>query len=272
MNFIAKLLLLLDSKMTVPTNYGWFHLMFLAIVIVGTVLLSLKYKDCSNKTFRKILLIFWIVLLVLEIYKQINYTFKVESGEIVADYQWYAFPFQFCSSPLYVLPFIVFLKDGKVRDSLIAFMSVFCIFGGISVMIYPNDVFIGTIGINIQTMVHHGSQVVLGVFCTVWYRKRFDITFRHYFKASIVFVTFIIVALVLNVIFRNLLLSMNIDETFNMFYISPYFPCTLPLLGDLIYPNVPYIVFLLIYIIGFIFVGAIIYLAEHYIIKLSSKK
>jgi len=47
------------------------------------------------------------------------------------------------------------------------------------------------------------------------------------------------------------------DETFNMFYISWKFDCTLPVLSA-IYPKVPYVVFLLLYIIGFSIAAAIV--------------
>ena len=40
-------------------------------------------------------------------------------------------------------------------------------------MIYPNDVFSTQLGISIQTMVHHGMQVVLGVYVSVYNRNKY---------------------------------------------------------------------------------------------------
>ena len=64
-------------------------------------------------------------------------------------------------------------------------------------------------------------------------------------------------------------------STFNMFFISPYFPCTLPVLSE-IYPVVPYPVFLLLYVLGFITLGfiffEIIYWTLWVIRKLEPKK
>ena len=45
-----------------------------------------------------------------------------------------------------------------------------------------------------------------------------------------------------------------------MFYISPFQPCTLPILSD-VYAKVPYPVFLMIYAIGFFVAAAIIFYA-----------
>ena len=64
-------------------------------------------------------------------------------------------------------------------------------------------------------------------------------------------------ALILDVSFYRL--GFIGDETFNMFYISPYFDCTLPILSE-IYKQVPYIAFLGIYIVGFVLAAFIIYM------------
>ncbi len=267
MNFWVKLYEILNVQMTEPTSYGWFHLMFIAIVVAASVILCLRFRDCEDKVFRRIALVSWIVILALEIYKQYNYTGSVEEGALVWDYQWYIFPYQFCSTPLYALPFIAFSRPTKLRDAFVAFMSFFSLFAGIAVFCYPNDVFIETVGINIQTMVHHGLQIVLGIYFTAYMRKRYEK--KLYFSGAIVFVAFVAIAMVANVIGYKALSSVGSDETFNMFYISPYFDCTLPVLSD-IYPLVPYPVFAIIYFIGFLLVGFIMFIAQKGIIKLAS--
>lgn len=268
MNLFEKIVNALDKSMETPTNYGWFHLMFIAIVILTTVLLCIYFKDCKKKTFRNIVLGCWILIILLEIYKQINFAFNLENGIVTWDYSWYAFPFQFCSTPLYLLPFIVFLNDGKLKDSFLAYMTTFSFFGGLVVFIYPNDVFISTIGINVQTMIHHGLQIILGIFFVVYNRNRFDLKF--YLKSIPLFGVMILIALVLNISIYHILQNLNMDDTFNMFYISPYFECTLPILSN-VYNATPYIVFLFIYIFGFVLISFIIYYVEQLIIKLSKK-
>jgi hypothetical protein len=51
-----------------------------------------------------------------------------------------------------------------------------------------------------------------------------------------------------------------------MFFISPYFECTLPLL-DTVYAAVPYPVFLAIYVFGFMIIAAIIFYTSLFIIN-----
>ena len=147
-------------------------------------------------------------------------------------------------------------------------MSTFSLFGGLVVFLYPNDVFVPLIGINLQTMIHHGLQLVLGIFFIVYNRKR--LSFKYFFKGVIVFLITFTTALIFNLVFHTF-----VNETFNMFYISPYFECSLPLLS-IVYANVPYVVFLLIYFIGFILSALVVYLIQWGIIlgvkKIKEKK
>ena len=269
MNAFEKVLYFLEGEMERPTNYGWFHLLFVGIVILSTILLCLKFKDCDDKVFRRISLICWGVMVVLEIYKQVIYTFEYDGTVVAWDYQWYAFPYQFCSTPIFVLPFVAFLKDSKFRDAFVAYMAFFSLFGGIAVFFYPNDVFISTIGINIQTMIHHGSQIVLGIFFIVHSRRKINLKFH--LKSVPVFASLVAIAIIMNECGFSILTSKGMDDTFNMFYISRHFDCTLPILSG-IYEAVSYLVFSLIYILGFAVISLIIFALSKLIVYLVGRK
>lgn len=269
MNAFEKVLYFLEAEMERPTNYGWFHLMFVGIVIISTIFLCLRFKDCDDKVFRRIALISWIIIVLLEIYKQVIYTFEYDGAVVTWDYQWYAFPYQLCSTPLYVLPFVAFLKDSKFRDAFVAYMAFFSLFGGLAVFFYPNDVFISTIGINIQTMIHHGSQVVLGIFFIVHSRHKLNIKF--YLKSIPVFAALVAIAIIMNECGFGILTSKGMDDSFNMFYISRHFDCTLPILSE-VYKAVPYLAFSLIYILGFAIISVIIYSVGMLIASLVERK
>lgn len=267
MNLLIKFLELLDSQMNTPSSYGWFHFLFIGIVVVTTTLLCIFYKDCDNKTFKLISLISWIIIVSLEFYKQFVFSYDIDGNNITWDYEWYSFPFQFCSTPLYILPFIIFLKNEKFKDVFIGYMATFSLFAGTVVFIYPNDVFIGTIGINIQTMIHHGLQIILGIFYIVHNRNKFNL--MYYVKSIPVFVSVIMIAMVANIAVYHIFKNLGIDDTFNMFYISPYFDCTLPLLS-IIYDNTVYPIFLCIYLFGFILVAFIVYEIAHLILFITN--
>lgn len=241
----------LKSEMPTPGNFGWFHLFSLAVVVGLTLFLCIKEKDCPDKTFRRILLAGWVLILVFEVYKQVSYVgFQGEVGDYRWDYQWYAFPYQFCSTPLYVLPLVIFCKDGKLRDAAMSFLAGFSLFAGLAVCFYPNDVFVSMIGINIQTMIHHGLQVVFGIFIAVHNRKKLG--FRWYLSSVPVFAAMVAVAVILNAVMPRFI---GEGHTFNMFFVNPNVGCTLPVLSAF-YASpenhlLPYPVFLLLYLVGF---------------------
>lgn len=240
MNAFEKFVTWLQGTMTQPTLYGWFHLMFFALLVVITVVVCIRLKNATDKQVKIVVLIYAIICLILEVYKQIIFS---HSGNGEWSYQWYAFPFQLCSTPMYIALLAGLIKKGKVQQSLYSYLATFGLLGGLLVMLYPGDVFISTIGINIQTMIHHGGQVFIGIFLIA--TKRVKIDFKTPLRALPTFLSLLAIALTL-----NLTVGPAVNGTFNMFFISPHYPCTLPVF-NIIYDKVPYVVFLLIYIVGF---------------------
>ena len=261
--------------MDIPQSFGVFHTCCLIAVILATVLLVYFFKDAEDKTIRRIVLGVWILLVVFEIYKQLAFAMTVENGVADWRYKWYVFPFQFCDTPLYIMPFIAFLKDSKIRDAFIVFFACFTFFAGIVVMIYPNDVFSSTIGFNIQTMVHHGAQVAIGIMLAARYRSK--LVLRNLLWSFVIFVGFCVVAITLNEIIYAVISANAIDDTFNMFYFSRHYGCHLPILADVynaflgvskIFCDV---FFPVVYIVGFSAVSALFFGIEKGVVTLARR-
>ena len=272
MKFWIWLLSVLEAEMTEPTSFGWYHFMWVVLIASFTVFMCIKLRDSSDKTLRRLSLIIFIVLIVADLYKQITYDFvdyNSETGKFVWDYSWYSFPFQLCSSPHYILPFIIWMKDSKIRDACIGFMCFFSMFGGLCVFVYPEDCLVESIGVNIQTMLHHGMQIFLAVFYAVHERRKFNV--KYYLRSIPVMLIMVSVAMTLNIIVYNVFQALGMGDTFNMYYISPYYNSTLPLVG-LIQPLVPYPVFLMIYLLGLSAGAFVIYSAMRGFIALGARK
>ncbi|MBQ8444416.1 MAG: YwaF family protein [Clostridia bacterium] len=251
MNWFEKILAALDGRMEVPTWFGWYHLLCLGIVIGLVVLVCFTCRKLTEKQFRIICLVVSLVLILLEVYKQLNFSYDVASD--TWSYHWYAFPFQFCSSPMYVLLLIACLKECKFREYLCSFLATFGLLAGVLVMCYPVSCYIDVIGINIQTMVHHGAMVVMGGVLLASGKAKIE--HKTILKAMSVFAVLVGTAFLMNIIFH----STGNTQTFNMFYIGPYFDCELPILYDIgvamniAGPSITFmnILFLLIYIVSF---------------------
>lgn len=252
MQFWQNVLRILDLSMECPTLYGWFHLLWLAITVLAAVALC---RWCRKEDAPRVLLIIAIVVALLEVYKQVNYSFSYTDG-IAYDYQWYAFPFQFCSTPMYIGLLAGLTRKGKVHRAACAYLATFAVFAGLCVMFYPGDVFVSTIGINIQTMICHGSMIFQGVY--LLYSGYVKLEHKTILRAAGVFVICVGIAVVLNEIaYRTGLLE---TETFNMFFVSPYCAPSLPVYS-LVQGVVPFPWCLIIYIVAFTLAAYLILLA-----------
>lgn len=244
-NFLEQLISFLSGRMPVPTAYGWFHLIGIALIIIACVLAFRFSQKIDEKKMNLILGITAAVMVVLEIYKQLTYSYNATTD--TWDYQWYVFPFQFCATPMYTLMIIPFLKEGKFKNSLYSYLATYGLFGGLVVILYPTDIFTIVIGVNIHGLAHHGAMAAIGII--LYGTGRVELSHKTILRALPVFATFLSVAMIGNILYGELLLPIT-GETCNLFFISPYFPCTLPVL-NMFYGKVPYLVFLLIYVIGF---------------------
>ncbi len=255
MNFWHSLLKILDTEMTTPVAFGWFHILFIILSLAAAFVLCLCYKKGYIKNVDRVILAVSIIVMAFEIYKQINFSFDTNDN-FKFEYQWYAFTFQFCSTPMYIGLLAGIFKKGKLHDCLCAYLSTYAVFAGICVMLMPGDVFIGTVGINIQTMVCHGSMITLGIF--LYYTKHVKAELRTVLKAAPVFASCVGVAVILNEIayYSGLLTEHN----FNMFYVSRHCEPHLFVYSS-VQEVVPYPWCLIIYILGFTLAATLVLLA-----------
>lgn len=241
MEIFRFMLKILDTQMDVPRPYGWYHIFCLILTAALTVFAIYRGRHHDEKTVRRV--VFWtaVAVALLEVYKQINFTFG--DGSAAANYQWYAFPWQFCSTPMYIGLLTGLFRQGKIHRALCSYLATYCVFAGAAVMFYPVTVFIGTVGINIQTMVCHGSMVVIGGYLLgSGYVK---IEPRTLLRAMPVFVICVTVAGILNQVAQNRGIT-----SFNMFFISPYVECELPVYS-LVHDVLPFPLNRMIYVLGF---------------------
>jgi hypothetical protein len=242
-NIIENILQWLSGTMPVPVPYqsfslSWFHYLAVITIVIFSYISFNYVKKGTPKHVQRFVLTIGIILLIFEIYKQVIMNYRANWN-----YQWYIFPFQFCSTPIYIALIAGLIKPGKIQNCLYEFLATYGLFAGAAVIFYPNDVFIDLIGINIQTMVHHGAMAIMGITLLVYVVK-----LKHtlIFRASSVFVVLLIMAMIMNLIHNTYIQQ----GTFNMFFINQRFGNHLPIL-TIIYDMVPYVVFLIVYIIGF---------------------
>ena len=263
MNSFEKILYMLQAQMETPKPYGWFHWIWIFFVVISIITLFTLRKKYDDKQPKTVLGIYGIIALILEVTKQIMWSFNYEAATNIVtwDYQWYAAPFQLCTTPIFASIICLFLKDGKTRDALLSYMAFVTILGSFMTMIIPDSCFTKDIVINVHTMWLHCGSLVVSVYLIMTGAVKIERqNFRNGFK---VFLIFALIAEILNIFIYNS--GVLNGETFNMFYISPYFISSLPVF-DVIQQNVPFVIYLLIYIVA-IFIGSLIVYGISYLFK-----
>lgn len=266
MDFFASVLRVLDWSMPTPEPYGWFHLIFLLGSFLLGIAFSIWHKKHPADRQRKVILTATIIVIILEIYKLINFSFSYEDG-VAFDFPWSVFPFQFCSTPMYVGLLAGLTKPGKLHTAACAYTVTFSVFAGAAVMFYPGDIYIETIGINIQTSICHGSMIFLGIYLMA--TEYVKPSLKNVWKAAPLFSCLVALAVIMNEIAHQFGIAES--ESFNMFYISPYCPPHLPVYS-LIQEVVPFIPALIIYVLGFSAAACVIQLIALGVQALLTKK
>ncbi len=226
---LADMLKFLKTTGERPTAFGSFHIITLILIVVVTFLICKVFKDPSEKIVRRVLLIFSLIALLLEIYKQVIYSVEFTEKGIEWQYKWHIFPWQFCSTPIPAGLAAALIKNQKLHRAFLAYLASFSLVAGLVISLFPYSVYSTLVGINIQTAYCHGSMVVIGVFLLrSGYVKGDGESFR---KAFGIFLAGAVVALILNE--AAYLIGIPEGEVFDMYFISPYFPDDVPILAPI---------------------------------------
>ncbi len=229
MDFFAFIFEVFNAKMQEPRAFGIFHLSFFALSVMLGVFLLRKEPAPSEKFVKKVLLTASLIVITFEIYKQIVFSFTYSNGELHFRYAWRFFPFQFCSTPMYAGLVAAATKQRRLHAALCSFLATYCLAAGLGVMLFPQEVFTDIIGVNIQTMVCHGSMITVGIY--LLFSRYVSASGKTLLRAMPVFIVLVLLAATLNeIVFKSGILG---GQTFNMFFISPYFKASLPVYAEI---------------------------------------
>ncbi len=258
----------LDIGAENPKLFGWFHITCICTTLMVTMLLVIFARKVKDKHYRIIVFAFFALIFIFEIFKEVLITYQVDlnTGHISVNYDWTQFPFQICSTPYYTLPFIVFLKDGKVRKAFESYGALFIFIGGFANYCFPETVFFDSIFLTVQSMVHHGVMIAISIYIAVYNRK--NINLRNFLPSTLLFTSFVIIAVILNEVMWQLVPAIHNGYCFNMFFISTHFECTLPIFKEIFNnPSIPKWVSIIIFTVGFSALSYVVLLIQSLIIN-----
>ena len=151
-----------------------------------------------------------IFLTVTEIYKQLFYYFYIGGG----NYQWWIFPFQMCSVPMYLCILAPLLKPGRVQKGMYNFMMIYNLLGGFMAFIEPSGIVHGYWTLTLHAFIWHMILVFVGLYLAM--SNRGGKSMADYRSASVTFVCLCAVAFCINLLLRNVS-----GGSVNMFFVGP---------------------------------------------------
>ncbi len=201
--------------MSVPKPYSLFHIVFclsgIALAVLGANYFARKYRHNPSRVVF-VMFLCGIFLSLGEIYKQLFLYVVVNQGR----FDWWYFPFQLCSTPMYLcLSLPVIKKYPSLRQTVCTYLRDFCLLGGVMALAEPSGLLHPYWVLTLHGLAWHIVLIFLGLFCGLSGAAGHGI--REYAKTLLLLGVFCLIAFGINIATKG---------QADMFYISPYYPVT----------------------------------------------
>ena len=230
-----------------PLHFVAIGVMFVFLAL--GVVLGIKAKG-NSRSRDKAMSILGFVFIALEIFK-ITFRLIVKEGADLT-----LIPFQICSIPMYLLPFIYFMKEGKLKQAFIGYVSFQSFTSAFFYFVRPAAALnTAYVAITVHSVLWHSLMVASGVYAMIAYGLLTKEGFRSFIYSYILWVVTVVIAVILNII----LIKANPGTALNLFYIAPNSTFKYPLLSILFKEPKPYLPFLLVYLVYYFIGGVSVY-------------
>lgn len=212
MSTIAKAIFQMSSwTMETPVPYSAFHLLFGSAGILSAIYLALRF---SGKCPRRVLFTCGLILAAAELYKQ-GFLYYIVNGE---QYDWWYFPFQLCSVPMYLcllLPVLNRFAPRRCSRAVYTFMQDYALLGGIMALAEPSGLMHPYAVLTFHGFIWHFILIFIGLTCAL--TGEGGRRLKDFADTLPLFLGCAAIATVINV-------ASHPYGNADMFYISPYYP------------------------------------------------
>ncbi|NLW52487.1 MAG: YwaF family protein [Tissierellia bacterium] len=208
--FLGSMFSKTSWKMDLFKSYGWQHILIISVGLFLCVYLAYRFRKFDEKQNNRLLFSLGIFLLVSEIYKQLFYYYHIGNGS----YQWWIFPFQLCSVPMYLLIILPFIKNVSIKRGMYNFMATYNLLGGFLSLFEPSGLIHEYITLTTHAFIWHLILVFVGFYLIASNRCLKDISGYKY--ATYTFLTLSLIAFTINLLLWNVS-----KHTINMFFVGP---------------------------------------------------
>lgn len=196
-----------------PSPYDSFHILILLVGIPVSIFLAWKTRHCTLLTHKKLLLCLGIILILSEVYKQL-FHFYISDHHT---YDWWIFPFQLCSLPMYLSLSIPLWKQDETRRKLETYLMDICLLGGFMALFFPSGMMHPYVVLTMHSFLWHFILLFIGFH--IAFTKNTDTS--SFQSVALLFCISASIATIFN-------LTLHTYGDINMFYINPYRPISQP--------------------------------------------
>ena len=212
---MEELIRMTAAPMQKPHAYGAFHLTFFIVGLIIVIPLALILsKKLSKRQSDFTLFSIGCLLLASEIYKQLFYTYIYGGGE----YQWYMFPFQLCSIPMYVCLLLPWINKPVIKSTMYGFLASYGLMGGFVSYIAPGTMCREYYAMTIHSFSWHMILIFIGLFAALsgFAGKKL----KNYLYVVISYYGMCVISLIINLLCYDKI-GKN-GSTVNMMYVGPH--------------------------------------------------
>ena len=122
----------------------------------------------NDKRISRILFVLGVLLLLSEVWKQLTINLVLKAaGE--GQYYWWYFPFQLCSTPMYLcllLPLTGRAGGEKLRDAILTYLATFGLLAGVFTFVDTGGFSeLGYLPLTVHSWIWHILMILTGLFC-----------------------------------------------------------------------------------------------------------
>ena len=136
-----------------PEPYGLFHALMAGLAGLSA-LGAWRLRGLKESRRQKLLFCLGVLMAGSEVLKQV---FRF----LIVD--WWYFPFQLCSMPIYLCLLLPRLKKG--RRTVVTFLADFALLGGIAVYLDPSDMLSPSLFLTLFSFLWHDLLIIIGILC-----------------------------------------------------------------------------------------------------------
>ena len=195
----------------IPKAYGALHLSVMLIGFFLCFFAAYLLRHKNEKIIKRIILAIGVTLAVCEVYKQLMYKFVICPDDL---YHWGAFPFHFCSIPMYLCLIIPFLKKGVLLQTMYDFIMSYSLLSGFVAFLEPSGLLHRQVTMTAHSLLWHLVLVFLGALMA--FTGLGGVTKLNFKRATVMWLALCAIAFSINCIHWNVS-----EGALNMFFVGP---------------------------------------------------